>query len=124
MFPSFSGPTGHLSGVRFSLYSEEEIRKLSVKCVTNAQTFDQFSNPTYGGLYDPAFGPTERDDLCSTCGQNNMHCPGHFGHIELNLPVYHPLFLKLLVTILRSTCFQCHKMSVEKGAKCLFEWYI
>ncbi|XP_028403627.1 DNA-directed RNA polymerase I subunit RPA1-like isoform X2 [Dendronephthya gigantea] len=121
MFSSFSGPTGHLSGVRFSLYSEEEIRKLSVKCVTNPQTFDHFSNPTYGGLYDPAFGPTDRDDLCSTCGQNNMYCPGHFGHIELKLPVYHPLFLKLLVTILRSTCFQCHKMNVEKGTKCLFQ---
>ena len=112
---------GHLTGIRFSLYSEEEIRKLSVKCISNPETFDRFQNANYGGLYDPALGPTERDDLCGTCGQNNMHCPGHFGHIELKLPVYHPLFLKLLVSILRASCFQCHKLSIEKGDKCLFQ---
>ena len=28
---------------------------------------------------------------CSTCGLLYTHCPGHFGHIELAVPVYNPL---------------------------------
>ena len=28
-------------------------------------------------------GVTGIGEICSTCGQNNMNCPGHFGHIEL-----------------------------------------
>ena len=120
---SLSRQTGSLNCVRFSLYTDDEIRKLSVKCIRNPQTFDHFGNPTYGGLYDPALGPADRDDVCTTCGQGSMYCPGHFGHIELKLPVYHPLFMKLLVTILRSTCFQCHKVDVEKAAICLLQRY-
>jgi hypothetical protein len=28
---------------------------------------------------------------CATCKQAYMSCPGHFGHIELAVPVYNPL---------------------------------
>ena len=28
---------------------------------------------------------------CTTCGLLYTHCPGHFGHIELAVPVYNPL---------------------------------
>ena len=28
---------------------------------------------------------------CTTCKLSAVHCPGHFGHIELPLPVYNPL---------------------------------
>lgn len=49
------------------------------------------------GLHDPALGlesgvmPTRQ---CVTCRQNSTSCPGHFGHIELPVPVYNPLLLK------------------------------
>ena len=35
----------------------------------------------------------ERDAKCrcATCQQGYMACPGHFGHIELAVPVYNPL---------------------------------
>ena len=45
---------------------------------------------------------------CSTCRQNDFGCPGHFGHIELPSPVYHPLFLRNIYTLLRGTCLFCH----------------
>lgn len=28
---------------------------------------------------------------CATCGQRGNKCSGHFGHVELSLPVYNPL---------------------------------
>ena len=46
----------HLYGLTFSIYTNDEIRKLSVKEITNPQTFDSLMHPTYGGLYDPSLG--------------------------------------------------------------------
>lgn len=43
------------------------------------------------GLYDPAMGPTERKGICATCKQDHVFCPGHFGRVELPVPVYNPV---------------------------------
>ncbi|XP_019629041.1 PREDICTED: DNA-directed RNA polymerase I subunit RPA1-like isoform X3 [Branchiostoma belcheri] len=107
-------PSQRLSGVQFSTYSAEEICRLSVKEITNPQTFDNLLHPTTGGLYDPALGPTDRDDLCGTCAQNYLHCPGHMGHVNLPLPVFNPLFLRLLYQMLRGSCFYCHRLMCPK----------
>ena len=120
MFRSATVPFHRLEGVRLALYTPEEIKKLSVKRITNPETFDRLLNPTYGGLYDPALGPTDKDDLCGTCAQNYIYCPGHFGHLEFPLPVYHPLFFKILLQILRSLCFNCGHLLFPKTAKELF----
>ena len=45
-----------LFGLSFGLYSSEEIKKLSVKEITNPTSFDSLSHCTHGGLYDPALG--------------------------------------------------------------------
>jgi len=51
-----------VSSVSFSFYTSDEIRKLSVKQITNPVTLDNLGHPTTGGLYDLALGPYERDD--------------------------------------------------------------
>lgn len=117
MISSNEVPCHQLEGVKLSLYTANEIKNLSVKRITNPETFDSLLHPNYGGLYDPSLGPTDRDDLCETCGQNSVYCPGHMGHIELPLPVYHPLFMKILIQILRSSCFCCHKLLLTKTSK-------
>ena len=50
-----------VSSVRFSVYSDDEIRKLSVKQITNPILFDNLNHPDRGGLYDPALGPLDRN---------------------------------------------------------------
>lgn len=45
-----------IAGVDFNVYSDEEIKKLSVKRIQNTPTLDTFNNPVPGGLYDPAMG--------------------------------------------------------------------
>ena len=37
-------------------------------------------------------------------------CPGHFGHLDLAKPVYHPGFLTKTMKILRCVCFYCSKL--------------
>ena len=41
-----------------------------------------------------------------------MHCPGHFGHIELAVPVYNPLTFGTVVRLLRSMCLHCGKFKM------------
>ena len=45
-----------INGVDFNVYSEEEIKALSVKRIHNTPTLDSFNNPVPGGLQDPAMG--------------------------------------------------------------------
>lgn len=41
----------------------------------------------FSGLLDPRLGPTDQGVPCRTCGLNYINCPGHPGHIELDVPV-------------------------------------
>ena len=106
-----------LSGLNFQYYSHEEVSKLSVKEVTNPQALDRLSNSIANGLYDLALGPLEKNDICLTCNLDYYKCPGHFGHINLCLPVYNPIFFKDLIKILRSTCLSCHQLVTTKLEK-------
>ena len=48
-------------GVGFSFTNSDEIKKMSVKRICNPTTFDPITRqPTHGGLYDPALGPSEK----------------------------------------------------------------
>ena len=45
-----------IGDVEFSRLSAEEIKKISVKKIHVIPTFDDFQQPTSGGLHDPALG--------------------------------------------------------------------
>ncbi|OLN92167.1 DNA-directed RNA polymerase I subunit [Colletotrichum chlorophyti] len=92
--------------VEFTFLTEEEIRSISVKRIENDSTFDNLLNPVPGGLYDPALG-SWGDAPCATCNLNQSSCPGHAGHIDLPVPVYHPIFLDQVLRLLRSQCVYC-----------------
>jgi DNA-directed RNA polymerase I subunit RPA1 len=63
------------------------------------------------GVYDPRLGPSTTDSPpCVTCAQSYAFCPGHFGHIELCVPLYHPLLFAKIVELLRMKCLHCHKL--------------
>lgn len=79
--------------------------------------------PVYGGLNDPRMGTNSRDAKfrCKTCdctysgsGSNMDDCPGHFGHIELCRPVYHPGFINDVLKILHCVCFQCSRLLIDE----------
>ncbi|ORX57972.1 beta and beta-prime subunits of DNA dependent RNA-polymerase [Hesseltinella vesiculosa] len=110
---NISLPVGaEIDSVSFSFYEPEEIRKISVKQIVNPVIFDNLGHPTKGGLYDPALGPFQKAQLCTTCSQSGSKCPGHFGHIDLPIPVYNALFFDKLYAILRAHCVYCHKFKV------------
>ncbi|KAF2272221.1 DNA-directed RNA polymeras-like protein I subunit [Westerdykella ornata] len=103
-----------ITGVEFGFLSTEDVRKLSVKRITNPTTFDSLLHPVPGGLHDAALGAF-LDNSCATCGlTTHLGCPGHCGHIELPVPVYHLTFLDQLLRLLRGKCSYCHHLKLSR----------
>ncbi|CAI5473489.1 unnamed protein product, partial [Closterium sp. Yama58-4] len=109
-----------IEGVGFGFYTADEVRAISVRRITNPLLFDGLRSPAAGGLYDPALGPVDKSDVCVTCQLGYFHCPGHFGHLELALPVYHPLLFSLLVKLLRCVCLRCHHLKLLSAVSKLY----
>lgn len=111
----------------FGFYSSDEVRALSTLSLTSVETFDDLGNPVPGGLNDPVLGPTSRGELCRTCGLDDKECTGHSSHIELPLPVYHPLLMNHCHLLLRSQCAHCSRLRLpeneKRAATCLLRLY-
>jgi DNA-directed RNA polymerase I subunit RPA1 len=106
-----------ISGLAFEFYNTNDIKRLSVKEITNPQALDRLLNPVQNGLYDLALGPLDKNDVCLTCNLDYFKCPGHFGHINLVLPVYNPIFFRELIKLLRVSCLSCHQLITSKLEK-------
>ncbi|KAG6868169.1 hypothetical protein C0993_006837 [Termitomyces sp. T159_Od127] len=105
-----------VAGISFSFLTTEDIRRISVKQIVNPVLLDDIGRPNIGGLYDPSLGPSDRPDICATCRLTYYTCPGHFGHIELPAPVFHPLFMVNMYNLLRGTCLFCHRFKMSRTA--------
>ncbi|XP_069488274.1 DNA-directed RNA polymerase I subunit RPA1 [Ambystoma mexicanum] len=108
-------PWRRLQAISFGIYSADEIRKLSVKAITNPRYLDNVGNPAVNGLYDLSLGPADNKEVCTTCAQGFHNCPGHMGHIDLPLPVYNPLFFDKLYLLVRGSCFSCHMLTCPRS---------
>ncbi|KAL1813569.1 hypothetical protein ACET3Z_023634 [Daucus carota] len=103
-----------VEAVQFSFMSAEDVRKHSVKQITNPILLDPIAEPIPGGLYDPALGPYDLNKICKTCGQRCNDCPGHCGHIELVSTVFNPLLFDKLYNIIARTCFTCFRFRMDE----------
>nr|XP_031847048.1 DNA-directed RNA polymerase I subunit RPA1 [Nomia melanderi]XP_031847057.1 DNA-directed RNA polymerase I subunit RPA1 [Nomia melanderi] len=110
------------SCLMFSMFTANDIRNLSVTKIRTPLSFNVLGHPLKGGLYDPSLGPLqESSDPCGTCGCNVYKCPGHFGHIELPVPVVNPLFHKGLFMLIKLTCLQCSLLQIPPYVKLLLQ---
>ena len=102
----------HLSGLRFYCASPEEIRSASVCEVTCTDTYNA-SSPVRGGLFDLRMGTIEPAHRCETCGQGPKLCTGHFGHIDLALPLFWPHLKEYVIKVLRCVCLECSRLLID-----------
>jgi len=73
----------------------------SVAKIEHPEVMDETTHkPKIGGLMDPRMGTIDRNFKCQTCGEGMSECPGHFGHIELARPVFHPGAQQLVLALL------------------------
>ncbi len=103
-----------IDGVRFTVLSPDEIRKMSAVKVTIPDTYNDDGYPIENGLVDIRMGVIDPGLKCQTCGARMGTCPGHFGHIELVRPIINPLYGKVLLYLLQSTCEKCGRLVLNE----------
>eukprot|EP00239_Pterosperma_sp_CCMP1384_P006329 CAMPEP_0197853630 /NCGR_PEP_ID=MMETSP1438-20131217/23089_1 /TAXON_ID=1461541 /ORGANISM="Pterosperma sp., Strain CCMP1384" /LENGTH=138 /DNA_ID=CAMNT_0043468107 /DNA_START=148 /DNA_END=561 /DNA_ORIENTATION=+ len=113
-FPYSSAPVKRVRYMQFGVLSPEELIRASVCKVETSDTYDR-GVPKDKGLSDLRMGTMDRAFLCKTCGCSSQDCPGHFGHLELAKPVFHPGFANTTLKILRCVCFNCSRLLVDKN---------
>jgi DNA-directed RNA polymerase subunit A' len=60
-----------------------------------------------GTVYDLRMGAFEYGQVCETCGERDLRCPGHFGYIELPEPCFNPCYGEVVADILQCVCYDC-----------------
>lgn len=114
-FPYSSAPLKSVQEIQFGLFSPEETKNMSVCHIEYPETMDEVRHrPREKGLNDPKLGTTDRGTFCGTCGEKQEFCPGHFGHIELAVPVFHVGFITKIKKILESVCHNCGKLKTDE----------
>jgi DNA-directed RNA polymerase II subunit RPB1 len=108
--PITEPPLTAVKSIQFGILSPEEIKGISVCHVTNSRV----TTPAIDTVYDERMGPSHSRGICSTCHEDIRVCPGHFGHIELAVPMIHPMFIKFIVTILNCICLKCSKLKMSR----------
>jgi len=102
--------------ISFGLISPKDLRKQSVVEIQTPDTYDEDGAPITTGLMDGRLGTLEPRQRCKTCGNTAIRCPGHFGHIELAVPIVHIEFTKIIFDILKSTCRNCGRLLLSEDA--------
>ncbi|NLF88414.1 DNA-directed RNA polymerase subunit A' [Candidatus Bathyarchaeota archaeon] len=102
--------------ISFGLISPKDLRKQSVVEVQTPDTYDEDGAPITAGLMDGRLGTLEPRQRCKTCGNTAIRCPGHFGHIELAVPIVHIEFTKIIFDLLKSTCRTCGRILLSEDA--------
>ena len=104
-----------LNNVKFDFYTPEEIKRISMKQLTVTKVHNDLGTPNPGSFADPCMGvgAFDKNSTCEICHQNNENCTGHFGHIELTIPIYNPFLLNQILKLLNAKCFNCHKLKLS-----------
>lgn len=133
-FSYSTAPLRNIEEIQFGLLSPEEIKNMSVAHIRFPETLDeQTHQPRREGLADPRLGTIDRSQKCQTCDEDMASCPGHFGHIELAVPVFHvgaclathqpkctdtnnivPGFITKIKKLLEIVCHNCGKILLDE----------
>ncbi len=104
------GLSKRIKSLQFAFLSPDEIRRMSGAKIITADTYDDDGFPIEMGLMDLHLGVIEPNLRCRTCGGRVNECPGHFGIIELAMPVIHVGYAKEIKRLLQSTCRACGRL--------------
>ncbi|XP_078429517.1 nuclear RNA polymerase D1B isoform X2 [Wolffia australiana] len=110
----FTSPTILNASVReisFSLASAEDI---ILSCANDERIVHAHQ------LRNSMLGLPSEAGKCDACGTSELgECEGHFGHVILPLPVYHPFHVHELKNLLNLLCLKCLKVKKQKGNQSL-----
>ena len=114
-----------IDSIEFSIWGNQEVKNTSAlgRDSVGLNIPDLYDNmePKKGGLIDTRMGVIENHIDCATCGLNTNFCVGHFGHIDLAVPVFHMGYLNYVKKILSCICLRCSKLLIYKNEEDLMD---
>ncbi|XP_022818149.1 DNA-directed RNA polymerase III subunit RPC1 [Spodoptera litura] len=101
-----------ISHVTFNVDSPAAIQQAAhIQVITkNLYAQDGQRVPATNGVLDRRMGTNQKDANCDTCGLGLAECVGHFGYIQLALPVFHIGYFRSIITILQTICKNCSRV--------------
>lgn len=104
-----------ISHVSFCIDSAQEIQQTSHLQVKQKNLYnqDQKRTPVQNGVLDRRMGVSQKGTICETCNQGLNECVGHFGYLDLALPVFHVGHFRATVTILQTMCKSCSRVMLK-----------
>ena len=106
-----------LKEIQFGVLSSTDIAKLSTIECLNQHLYDDENKVIPYGPIDPRLGVNQKGKVCPTCNKKLENCPGHFGYIRLNFPIFHIGFFKKIIEILKCICKNCSRILLTEGQK-------
>ena len=100
-----------IAKIEFALHGAVEIEKGSEMLVYESKLYKMPERtPHIGSVLDARLGVSSKTALCATCHQSLSECTGHFGHIQLLLPLFHIGYLSYTLKILQVICKTCARV--------------
>ncbi|CAG9816329.1 unnamed protein product [Phaedon cochleariae] len=111
-----------ISHVSFGVESSENMQQQShIQVVAkNLYNQDDQRTPVPYGVLDMRLGTNSKEIPCQTCGKNINECVGHFGYIDLELPVFHVGYFRSIINILQTICKKCAHVLLDNSDKHLY----
>lgn len=89
-----------------SLFSWEDMQNIAPVKINNEELQGM------GSVNDPRMGVVSFSAVCQYCSQ--IDCPGHFGLIEFGIPIYNPIVIRKIVSILICVCNDCGRLLINE----------
>jgi DNA-directed RNA polymerase III subunit RPC1 len=100
-----------IAKIQFGVLPSEEIQKVAELQVSSRELFQMPArNAAANGCMDPRLGISDKQSSCKTCNKKLVDCSGHFGYIQLEVPVFHVGYFKHTLNILQCICKRCSRV--------------
>jgi len=95
--------------LKFGLLSSEQMRQQAHLHVVSKALYSQDNSrkPIPYGVLDHRMGTSQKTASCDTCGKSLADCIGHYGYIDLELPVFHVGYFRNIIVLLQNICKTC-----------------
>ncbi|CAF1241130.1 unnamed protein product [Rotaria sp. Silwood1] len=112
-----------INQIQFAPFSSLEMQKEAHIHVVSKNLYSQDAarTPAPFGVLDPKLGVCGGKRICDTCHQDVTKCLGHYGYIDLQLPVFHIGFFRSIVVVLQTICKKCSRVMLNKEMKQTFQ---
>ncbi|KAG5346572.1 RPC1 polymerase, partial [Acromyrmex charruanus] len=110
------------SHISFGVDSMHDINmQASVEMISkNLYNEDTKHTPALQGALDRRMGVSSTGVECETCNKKLNDCVGHFGYLNLELPVFHVGYFKSIIQILQTICKSCAHVLLTHGERKFF----